>query len=167
MTAQVGNAGTSAFNNSAMASPSILSLFGASGNLEPIAVMALGRLSGANAAAGTLDLLLDTSDQATDIQAQPFAAQSYAVATNGRGTLSVTDSPTRSFAYYLDGVANGYIVEHGSTAGNAGLLEAQFQGPYRVPPATGTFPATLPTPSSATRRFRRRRARSRSTRCCI
>ena len=143
MTAQVGNAGTSAFNNSAMASPSIMSLFGSSGNLEPISVMALGRLSGASAAAGTLDLLLDTSNLAIDIQAQPFTAQSYAVATNGRGTLSVTDTPARSFAFYLDGTANGYIVEHGSAAGSAGFLEAQFQGPYEYADSSGPFPATL------------------------
>ena len=143
MTVQVGNAGASAFNNSAMASPSIMSLFGASGNLEPISVMALGRLSSANAAAGTVDLLLDTSNQAVDVQAQPFTAQSYAVATNGRGTLSVADTPARSFAFYLDGTGSGYIVEHSSAAGSAGFLEAQFQGPYEYADASGPFPATL------------------------
>jgi hypothetical protein len=143
MTAQVGNAGAIAFNNSAMASPSIVSLFGALGNAEPISVMSLGRLSGANAAAGTLDLLLDTSNQDVDIQAQPFTAQSYAVATNGRGTLSVADSPARSFAFYLDGTASGYIVEHTGTAGSAGFLEAQFQGPYEYAGSAGAFPATL------------------------
>jgi hypothetical protein len=143
MTSQVGNAGASTFNNSAMASPSILSLYGSSGTLEPISVMALGRLSSANAAAGTVDLLLDTSNLSVDIQAQPFNAQSYAVATNGRGTLSVADTPARSFAFYLDGTANGYIVENGSTAGSAGFLEAQSQGPYEYATSAGPFPATL------------------------
>jgi hypothetical protein len=143
MTTQVGNAGANAFNNSAMASPSIISLFGSSGNLEPISVMALGRLSNANAAAGTLDLLLDTSNLAVDTQAQPFTGQSYAVTTNGRGTLSVTDTPARSFAFYLDGTSNGYIVEHASVAGSAGFLEAQFQGPYEHSDSSGPFPATL------------------------
>jgi hypothetical protein len=120
-----------------------MSLFGASEIMEPIAVMALGRLSDANAAAGTLDLLLDTSNQAVDIQAQPFSAQSYAVATNGRGTLSVADTPARSFAFYLDGIGSGYIVERGSTAGSAGFLEAQSQGPYEYATSSGPFPATL------------------------
>lgn len=143
ITAQAGNAGASAFDKGAMASPSILSLFGAQGNLEPIAVMGLGRLSNANAAAGTVDLLLDTSNQAIDIQAQPFTAQSYAVAANGRGTLSVADTPARSFVFYLDGIASGYIVEHASAAGSAGFLEAQFQGPYEYADSSGPFPATL------------------------
>jgi hypothetical protein len=143
MTAQVGNAGASTFSNAAMASPSIVSLFGASGSLEPVSVMGLGRLSNANAAAGTVDLLLDESSQAIDIQGQPFVAQSYAVATNGRGTLSVADTPARSFAFYLDGTANGYIVEHTGTAGSAGFLETQFQGPYEYANSAGPFPATL------------------------
>jgi hypothetical protein len=143
MTAQVGNVGASTFNNSAMASPSIMSLFGATGNLEPVSVMALGRLSNANATAGTVDLLLDTSNLAVDIQAQPFLTQSYAVATNGRGTLSVADTPARSFAFYLDGIGSGYLVEHTSTAGSAGFLEAQSQGPYEYATSSGPFPATL------------------------
>jgi hypothetical protein len=143
ITAQVGNAGAAAFNNSAMASPSIMSLFGSSGNLEPTSVMALGRLSNANATAGTLDLLLDTSNLSVDVQAQPFLAQSYAVATSGRGTLSVADTTARSFAFYLDGIGSGYIVEHTSTAGSAGFLEAQSQGPYEYANSSGPFPATL------------------------
>ncbi len=143
MTAQVGNAGAAAFNNSAMATPSIMSLFGASGNNEPVAVMALGRLSAANPTAGTLDLLLDTSNLTVDVQAQPFLGQSYAVATNGRGTLSIADTTTRSFAFYLDGASSGYIVEHTSTAGSAGFLEAQSQGPYEYANSSGPFPATL------------------------
>ena len=143
MTAQVGNAGAAAFNNSAMATPSIMSLFGASGNAEPVAVMALGRLSNASAAAGTQDLLLDTSNLTVDVQAQPFLGQSYAIATNGRGTLSVADTTARSFAFYLDGASSGYIVEHTSTAGSAGFLEAQSQGPYEYASSSGPFPATL------------------------
>lgn len=143
ITAQVGNAGAAAFNNSAMATPSIMSLFGASGNDEPVAVMALGRLSNPSATAGTLDLLLDTSNQTVDVQAQTFLAQSYAVATNGRGTLSVADTPARSFAFYLDGPSSGYIVEHTGTAGSAGFLEAQSQGPYEYATSSGPFPATL------------------------
>jgi hypothetical protein len=34
-------------------------------------------------------------------------------------------------------------VEQTGVAGNAGFLEAQFQGPYPIPPAQGTFPDTL------------------------
>jgi len=122
-----------------------LSLFGKLGTVEPITVMSLGRLSNANATAGTVDVALDTSYQVIDTAGEPFTSQSYAVETSGRGTLSLIDTlASRSFAFYLDGTSNGYIVEQGSAAGSAGLLEAQFQGPYPSPPPTGIFPPTLP-----------------------
>jgi hypothetical protein len=145
MTAQVGDVSLTAFDNSALASPSILSLFGKLGTVEPITVMSLGRLSNANATAGTVDVALDTSYQAIDTGGEPFTSQSYAVETSGRGTLSLINTlASRAFAFYLDGTSNGYIVEQGSAAGSAGLLEAQFQGPYPSPPPTGIFPPTLP-----------------------
>jgi len=144
MTAQTGNVTATSFDNGAFASPSILSLFGATGALQPDTVMSLGRLSNANAAAGTLDASLDTSDLDTDIAAEPFSAQSYAVAASGRGTLTLADSTgSRSLVFYLDGTASGYVIEHGSVAGSAGFLEAQFQGPYPSPPPTGIFPPTM------------------------
>ena len=145
MSAQTGNVSATSFDNAALAAPSILSLFGNGTGLVPTSVIALGRLFGANTSAGTIDLLLDTSDHAIDVAAQPFSAQSYAVSSNGRGTLTIADPTTgaRSFAFYLDGAANGYIVEHGSSSGNAGFLEAQFQGPYPLPPPTGIFPPTM------------------------
>jgi hypothetical protein len=37
---------------------------------------------------------------------------------------------TRTFVLYLDGPSDGYVVEHGSTVGSAGLLEAQSAGPF-------------------------------------
>lgn len=145
MSAQVGNVSATQFDNAALATPSILSLFGHQGSIDPSTVMAMGRLSGANATAGTVNLLLDTSDQQTDTSAQQFTAQTYAVSAYGRGTLSLasTGSAARSFVFYLDGTSNGYLLEQGSAAGSSGLLEAQFQGPYAYPPSTGTFPSTL------------------------
>ncbi|MGA8705855.1 MAG: Ig domain-containing protein [Steroidobacteraceae bacterium] len=144
MTAQTGNATATTFDAGALATPSILSLFGRQGDVEPVSVMGLGRLSGANTTSGTVNALLDTSDQDTDVGAEAFNG-SYAVAASGRGTLTLANSTaTRSFGLYLDGISNGYIVEHGSTSGNTGLLEAQFQGPYTDPPATGIFPSTMP-----------------------
>jgi hypothetical protein len=143
MTAQVGDASPTTFDNGAMATPSILSLFGAAQSAEPVTVMSLGRLSNANPAAGTLDVGLDTSDQATDISDEPFTAQPYSVGTSGRGLLTLTDpNGIISLTFYLDGMSNGYVVVHGSSAGSAGLLEQQFQGPYANPPPTGIFPAT-------------------------
>jgi len=145
MTAQVGNVNLTSFDSSALAAPSIVSLFGRFGNTEPVSVMSLGRLSDANITAGTVDLVLDTSDQAIDTASESLSAQSYTVASNGRGTLALSDSlGSRSYVFYLDGTANGYIVQPGSTAGSTGLLEAQFQGPYPAPPPSGIFPPTLP-----------------------
>lgn len=144
MTAQIGNVSATAFDNGALATPSIISQFGRSGNVDPDTVMALGRLSGANTAAGTVNVTLDTSDQMTNTAAQQFSAQTYSVASNGRGTLQLANT-TQSLPYvfYLDGLSNGYILQQGSAAGSTGLLEVQYQGPYAFPPSTGLFPSTL------------------------
>jgi hypothetical protein len=141
MTAQVGDAADGSFDNGALAgaSASIISLWGASGSDEPITVMDLGRLSSGNAAAGTLDALLDSSNHDTDAAGITYSAQPYTVASNGRGTLSLSAAGvTRSFVLYLDGIGDGYVVEQGSTAGSTGLLEAQYV------PAGGSYPDTLP-----------------------
>ncbi|MGH9524635.1 MAG: putative Ig domain-containing protein, partial [Terriglobales bacterium] len=144
MTAQVGDASPTVFDSAALATPSIVSLFGAVQGADPVTVMSLGRLSNANAAAGTVDMALDTSDQAADIGAEPFTGQSYTVDPSGRGVLSLAEATGAvSFVFYLDGVSNGYLIDQGSTAGSAGFLEAQFQGPYASPPPTGIFPPTL------------------------
>jgi hypothetical protein len=145
LTPQVGDVADGAFDNGALAnSPAILSLWGAVGSDEPIAVMTLGRLSNGDATASTVSALLDTSDQDTDTANVNYTGQPYTVASTGRGTLSISGpasltSPAinRHFVFYLDGVADGYVVEQGSGSGNAGLLEAQY-----TPPG-GTYPDTL------------------------
>ncbi len=139
LTAQTGNAGGGGFDNGALGtSPSIMSLWGAFGKDEPISVMTLGRLYNGNATAGTLDAVLDTSDHDSDTAGVPYTAQSYAVGSGGRGTLSLSyQGVTRNFVLYLDGVADGYVVESGSSSGNTGLLEAQYT------PAGGVYSDTL------------------------
>ena len=142
LTAQTGDAADGTFDSGALAnSPSIISLWGAFGSgTDPISVMSLGRLYNGNATAGTLDAVLDTSNQATDTAAVVYTAQSYAVDSSGRGTLSLSNpgATTRNFVVYLDGVADGYVVETGSGSGNAGLLEAQYT------PSGGVYSDTLP-----------------------
>ncbi len=119
------------FDASALAAPGILSLWGAGTGPEPVAVLALGRLSNANTSAGTLDLSLDTADRATAVAGTSVSGASYAVDAHGRATLGYTLSGTsRSFVLYLDGTANGYVVEKASATGSAGLLEAQSAGPF-------------------------------------
>jgi len=144
MSAQVGDVSAGVFDNNALSSPAVMSLFGAAGDIEPVTQMQLGLLSNANPTAGTLDALIDISDQANDLAGQVISSQSYAVGPSGRGTLSLTEYGVQSsFTFYLDGIADGYIVQLGTAAGGAGLLEAQFQGPYANPPVSGIFPDTL------------------------
>ncbi len=141
MSAQVGNVAGGSFDNGALASAtaSIMSLFGASGTLEPKNVVTMGRLYNGNAAAGTLDAVLDYSDHDTDSADVGYSAQSYTVASSGRGTLSLTDAGvSRDFVFYLDGIADGYVLEAGSPAGSTGLLEAQYT------PTSGAYSDTLP-----------------------
>ena len=136
MTAQSGDVNATSFDNAALASPSILSLWGKIGSIDPVAVNSLGRLSGADTSAGTVNLVLDTSVQQSDTDDVVYSGQSYTVASNGRGTLTLSGTSTRNFVFYLDAVSDGYLLEHDSNSGNAGLLELQ------TPPAGG-FTNTL------------------------
>jgi hypothetical protein len=138
LTPQVGDVADGTFDTGAMAnSPSIISLWGAQGSDEPISVMTLGRLSNGDATASTVLAVLDTSDQDTDTANVSYAGQPYTVASSGRGTLSISSSGlNRNFVFYLDGVADGYVIEQGSASGNAGLLEAQYT-------PGGSYPDTL------------------------
>ncbi|HEY4972534.1 MAG TPA: hypothetical protein VII41_02935, partial [Steroidobacteraceae bacterium] len=139
MSAQVGNVVGGGFDNGALASgASIMSLWGAAGTDEPISVLSLGRLSNGNAAAGTLDAVLDVSNHDSDAAGLAYTAQSYAVGTNGRGTLALTYAgATRQFVFYLDALEDGYLLEVGSPAGSTGLLEAQYA------PTGGVYSDTL------------------------
>jgi hypothetical protein len=138
------------FGNAALAAPGILSLWGASGSDQPSAVSTLARLSNGNSTAGTVDLLLDTADHALTTTASPVSGASYSVDTDGRTALSYTaGGSTRQFTLYLDGTANGYVIERGSGAGNAGLLEAQMSGPFsKSVPGLFVFGTQFPQSSS-------------------
>ncbi len=137
LTPQVGTQNATTFDASALGSPSIVSLWGSQGDIDPYTVVAIGRLANSNPTANLVDLTLQSSVQAIVSSDQAYTAQTYTVAPSGRGTLSVyTASGLRSFVMYFDGVADGYLVEQGSPYGNAGLLEAQT-----VP--VGGFPSTL------------------------
>ena len=119
------------FDASALAAPGVLSLWGAGSGAEPVGVLALGRLSNASAATQTLDVKLDTANRATADAGASVSGAAYAVDSHGHATLGFTlGGVNRSFALYLDGTSNGYVVEKGSTNGSAGLLEAQSAGPF-------------------------------------
>jgi hypothetical protein len=123
---------TGGFSNSSLSTAGILTLWGAADVFEPKTVETLGRTSGANPASGTINLLLDQANQGNSTFTQAVIGASYAVrTTDGRTTLSFrSGTTTRNFVLYLDGPADGYIVELGSGVGSAGLLEAQSPGPF-------------------------------------
>ncbi len=120
------------FSNSSLTGPGILSLWGAAPVYQPSTVLALGRLSGADPGSGTVNLVLDATDQATLTFGQTFNGGIYAVrAADGRTTMTYTaGATTRNFVVYLDGASSGYVVEPGSSVGSSGLLEAQSAGPF-------------------------------------
>jgi large repetitive protein len=131
MTRQAGS-----FGSASLASPGILTLWGAdtSATLSPgapKAVLMIGRLANADATSGTIDLTADTADHLTAAIGQVTPGLAYSVrAADGRTTLNYTSgTPLRQFVLYLDGVASGYVIEQSSATGNAGLLEAQI-GPF-------------------------------------
>jgi hypothetical protein len=159
MTPQVGDLGGTSFDANALATPSILSLWGAIVGLEPITSQTMGLLTGANGT--TLTAALDIADQQTDLAAQPYPNAPYTIAANGRGTLTLNNGPTEysyNLVFYLDGTSDGYLVQqnaisgtdaviegqaaaNGNTAltdGSGGLLEAQYPMP-----AAG-FPSSFP-----------------------
>ncbi|HEV7432683.1 MAG TPA: hypothetical protein VGN77_06535, partial [Steroidobacteraceae bacterium] len=119
-------------SNNSLTSAGILTLWGAASGFQPKTVLALGRLSGADPGSGTINLLLDSVVQASATFGQTLNGGIYAVrTTDGRTTVTFTaGATTRSFVLYLDGSASGYAVEPTSTAGSAGLLEAQSAGPF-------------------------------------
>ena len=137
MTRQSGS-----FDNSSLANPAILSLWGAAAVLAPRSTMTLARLSGASAASGTLVLHIDVADRLTPTFDETTGATNgtYAVsATDGRTSFGFgTGTSARHFVVYLDGAANGYVIEQGSAVGSAGILEPQAAGPF-TSTVTGFF----------------------------
>jgi Putative Ig domain len=129
---------------------SIVSLWGAEGTALPTAADSLIRLSSpglvsGSTTAGTASLFEDAGNEALEIIGyQPTNGASYTVAPNGRVTLtyldeSISTAPVqRNFVMYLSDVGQGYVIENGSPAGSAGVIEAQEPGPF-AGTVIGTF----------------------------
>jgi len=119
------------FTNAALTAPGVFTLWGATGNAPPGAVLSVGRLASANATTGTLDLIIDTADREKTSSGISVTGASYAVEADGRASLNFTAAGTaRQYTLYLDGIASGYLIERGTANGGAGLLEAQAPGPF-------------------------------------
>ena len=144
MTVQVTPAG--GFGTASLTAPGVLSLWGSSVTSgQPVATTAVGRLStSATSAVGTLNVLLDAVDRSTPLLNQSYTAAPYAVAANGRATLSFgSGTAARSFVLYLDGAASGYVLEPVSTTGNFGILDAQIGIPFDVFPSASYVGGTI------------------------
>jgi hypothetical protein len=139
MTRQGATIAAGAFDNTALASPAILQLWGAVNTAEPNTALGLARLSNANPTAGTVDLAMDCAfEYALPVLNQAVPAASYTVGGDGHATLNLSttgcdggkSTVARNLTLYLDGLSNGYVVEHGSPVGTAGVLEFQSAGPF-------------------------------------
>jgi hypothetical protein len=119
------------FNASSLTGSSVLSLWGAAGVIQPTSVLTMGQISGANTSTGAFNMVLDTANHSTTEAGVVPTATTYSVESDGRVTLNFTTGTTvRQLIGYLDAASNGYVVERGSSTGNAGLLEAQMAGPF-------------------------------------
>ena len=123
------------FDNTSLANPSILSLWGGqTGLAPPRSVMTLARLSGANTTNGTVVVHIDVASLATAVFDETTGAlnATYAVdPAEGRTTFGFgSGTSARQFVAYLTGPGSGFVVEKGSSVGNSGLLEAQAAGPF-------------------------------------
>jgi hypothetical protein len=142
MTRQTG-AGT--LDATALASPSILSLWGSSLlNGVAVSTVSAGRLSGAVPAAGTVDVLLDVTKPSTVLTNAAFAASPYTVAASGRGTLTLgTGAAQRHLVLYTDGNGGGFVIEPASTVGSFGELDKQVGAPFSTFPTAYYVGGTL------------------------
>jgi hypothetical protein len=128
--------GAGALDTTALSGPAVLSMWGSSlVNKIEAGTLTAGRLSGSTAATGValaaVDVALDIADRGTQSVYQVFTGSPYAVASNGRGTLTIgTGGAQRSFTLYADGAGSAYLIEPGSAVGNFGILQAQVAGPY-------------------------------------
>jgi len=137
------------FNASSFTGNSVLTLWGASGSVQPASVLSAGLISGVNAATGTFNMVLDTANHAgIDASVAPTAT-TYSVETDGRITLNFTAGTVqRQLIGYLDAKSNGYVLERGSSTGSTGLIEAQMAGPF-ASTANGLFVSGTQFPQTA------------------
>jgi hypothetical protein len=128
-----------AFDATSLATQGVVSLWGASGQDPPHAVLALGRLSAANTTAQTITATFDIANHASNSVAKADTAATYTMSADGRATFTFNDgTTTHNYVAYLAGPEDGYVVEPVSAAGVAGLLEAQIAAPY-----TSTMPGVF------------------------
>ena len=122
--------GAGTLDATALAGPSVLSLWGSSQvSGQPSATVSAGLLSGGTG--GTVRLGIDIADRGAALIHSDYPTSPYTVTGNGRGTLNIgTGSTARAFIVYLSDAGNGYLLEPSSTVGNFGILDRQVGAPF-------------------------------------
>ena len=138
----------------ALAGPAVLSLIGSSPSAtKPVtaaATVAVGRLSGAIPAAGTVNVNLDVTDRTTPLVNTAYAAQAYTIGGNGRGALTIgTGAAARNFVLYADGAGGAVVLEPVSLANNFGFIEPQVGVPFSTFPSEVYVGGTVYAPASS------------------
>jgi len=143
------------YRNGFLNAPVVFSTWGAVPGAPASSDTSLGIASGFSSGAGTFNLELDTVAGGVASLNQAIGGATYAVASNGRATVSYTaGAKMHNSVLYLDGMNDGYILDSSASVG-FGFFEAQATGPFTNASINGTFlggtwfPPTSTSPNSA------------------
>jgi len=119
--------------------PVVFSTWGAMAGSPAASNTSLGIASGFNSGPGTFNLQLDSVAGGVASLNQTINGATYAIASNGRGTISYTSGgTTHNLVLYLDAMNDGYILDNSGSVG-FGFFEAQATGPFTNSSINGTF----------------------------
>jgi hypothetical protein len=127
------------YSNGFLNAPVVFSTWGTIPGTPASSDTSLGIASGFNSGAGTFNIQLDTVAGAVASLNQAINGATYAIASNGRATISYTASAKmHNSVLYLDGMNDGYILDSSGSVG-FGFFEAQATGPFTNSSINGTF----------------------------
>jgi hypothetical protein len=119
--------------------PVVFSTWGALAGSPASSDTSVGIASGFNSGAGTFNLQLDSIAGGVASLNQTINGATYAIASNGRATISYTSgATTHNLVLYLDAMNDGYILDNSGSVG-FGFFEAQATGPFTNASIHGTF----------------------------
>ena len=127
------------YSNGFLNAPVVFSTWGTIPGTAASSDTSLGIASGFSSAAGTFNLQIDSVAGGVASLNQTINGATYAIASNGRATVSYTfGAKTHDSVLYLDGRNDGYILDSSGSVG-FGFFEAQAMGPFTNSSINGTF----------------------------
>jgi len=127
------------YSNGFLNAPVVFSTWGTIPGTPAYSDTSLGIASGFSSGTGTFSLQTDSVAGGVASLNQTINGATYAVASNGRATVSYTAGPkTHNSVLYLDGMNDGYILDSSGSVG-FGFFEAQATGPFTSLSINGTF----------------------------